>query len=205
MKNLNDLIKVAKGEARPDLLLKNGSLVNVYSGEIYPSDIAIYDDYIIGLGKGYDNAEKSVDLSGQYIMPGFIDGHVHIESSMVEVPQFARAVTPLGTTSVIADPHEIANVFGYEGIRYMMDSSKYNPLNVFFMMPSCVPATVLETAGSELRAFDIFPFLKEKWVLGLGEMMNFPGVLAMDGGILDKLKISREKRIDGHAPGLTGK
>lgn len=204
MKNLNDIIKAAKGDSQLDLILKNGNLVNVFSGEIYPTDIAIYDDYIIGIGQDYD-AKEEIDLSGLYIMPGFIDGHVHIESSMVEVPQFARAVVPLGTTSVVADPHEIANIFGYEGIRYMMDASKYNPLNIFFMMPSCVPSTNLETAGSELRAFDIFPFLREKWVLGLGEMMNFPGVTAGDEDVLDKLKISTDKRIDGHAPGLTGK
>ncbi len=204
MKNLNDIIKAARGDAEIDLILKNGNLVNVYSGEIYPEDIAIYDDYIIGLGHGYQ-AKQEIDLAGSYIMPGFIDAHVHIESSMVEVPQFARAVVPLGTTSVVADPHEIANVFGYEGIRYMMDASKYNPLNVFFMMPSCVPSTKMETAGSELRAFDIFPFLREKWVLGLGEVMNFPGVVAGDEEVLDKIKIISDKRIDGHAPGLSGK
>ena len=204
MKNLNDIIKAARGDSQLDLILKNGTLVNVFSGEIYQTDIAIYDDYIVGLGQNY-HAKEEIDLSGLYIMPGFIDGHVHIESSMVEVPQFARAVVPLGTTSVVADPHEIANVFGYEGIRYMMDASKYNPLNVFFMMPSCVPSTDLETAGSALRAFDIFPFLREKWVLGLGEMMNFPGVVNGDEEVLDKLKISTNKRIDGHAPGLTGK
>jgi len=186
-----------------DLLLKNANLVNVYSGEIYPADIAIYDTYVVGIGNNYQ-AHQVIDLMGTYIMPGFIDGHVHIESSMVEVPQFARAVVPLGTTSVVADPHEIANVFGYEGIRYMMEASKYNPLNVFFMMPSCVPSTDLETAGSELRAFDIFPFLREKWVLGLGEMMNFPGVIAGEEDVLDKLKISDPKRIDGHAPNLSG-
>jgi len=204
LKNLNDIIKAARGDSQLDLILKNVNLVNVFSGDIYPTDIAIYDDYIVGLGQNYQ-AKEIIDLSGLYVMPGFIDGHVHIESSMVEVPQFARAVVPLGTTSVVADPHEIANIFGYEGIRYMMDASKYNPLNVFFMMPSCVPSTDLETAGSELRAFDIFPFLREKWVLGLGEMMNFPGVVGGDETVLDKLKISTNKRIDGHAPGLTGK
>jgi len=203
LKNLKEIINAARGEIDLDLILKNVNLVNVYSGEIYPTDIAIYDEYIVGLGRQY-HAKETIDLSGFYVMPGFIDAHVHIESSMVEVPQFARAVVPLGTTSVVADPHEIANIFGYEGIRYMMDASKYNPLNVFFMMPSCVPSTKLETAGSELRAFDIFPFLREKWVLGLGEMMNFPGVVAGEEEVLDKIKISNDKRIDGHAPGLTG-
>ncbi|MBN2007996.1 adenine deaminase [candidate division KSB1 bacterium] len=201
---MNDIIKVARGDDKVDLVLKNAQLVNVYSAEIYPADIAIYDERIVGIGHKYE-AHQVIDLKGLYLMPGFIDGHVHIESSMVEVPQFARAVVPLGTTSVVADPHEIANVFGYEGIRYMMDASKYNPLNVFFMMPSCVPSTNMETAGSDLRAFDIFPFLREKWVLGLGEMMNYPGVINADQDVLDKLKISADKRRDGHAPGLTGK
>ncbi len=192
----------ARGKIKVDLILKNCRLINVLSNEIYETEIAIFDEKIVGIEPGYEGREV-IDLGKMYVAPGFIDGHVHIESSMVEVPQFTRAVLPLGTTSVVTDPHEIANVLGYEGIRYMMDSSKYNPLNVFFMLPSCVPATHLETAGSKLRAFDIFPFLREKWVLGLAEIMNFPGVLAADPEMLDKLKISQDKRIDGHAPGLS--
>lgn len=201
---LNNLIKVARGDAPVDLLLKNVQLINVVSGEIYPTDIAIADQLIVGLDHYYE-ARTTLDLKGLYAAPGFIDGHVHIESSMVTVSQFARAVVPLGTTSVIADPHEIANVLGYEGIRFMMESAKYNPLNVFFMLPSCVPSTRLETAGSQLRAFDIFPFLREKWVVGLGEMMNFPGVINGDEEVLDKIKVASEKRVDGHAPGVSGK
>ena len=201
---LEELIHKARGLSKCDLVLRNARVVNVFSSEIIETDVAIHGERIIGLGPGY-RGDEEVDLKGLYLAPGFMDGHVHIESSMVEVPQFARAVVPLGTTSVIADPHEIANVLGYEGIRYMMDSSKYNPLNVFFMLSSCVPSSHLETAGSELRAFDIFPFLREKWVLGLGEMMNYPGVLNADSDVLDKLKIVQEKRIDGHAPGLSGK
>ncbi|MBN2413587.1 adenine deaminase [candidate division KSB1 bacterium] len=200
---VNDIIDAALGRNACDLVLQNARVVNVFSSEIFETDVAVLGDTIVGLGPGYVGKDK-IDLKGLYLAPGFIDGHVHIESSMVEVPQFARAVVPLGTTSVVADPHEIANVLGYEGIRYMMDSSKYNPLNVFFMMSSCVPSSPLETAGSELRAFDIFPFLREKWVLGLGEMMNYPGVLNNDKDVLDKLKISGEKRVDGHAPGLSG-
>ena len=198
------IIAAARGLTKADLVLRNGRIVNVFSGEIIEKDVAILEDTIVGVEDGYQGHEE-IDLKGLYLAPGFIDGHLHIESSMVEVPQFARAVVPLGTTSVVADPHEIANVLGYEGIRYMMDSSKYNPLNVFFMLSSCVPSTKLETTGSELRAFDIFPFLREKWVLGLGEMMNYQGVLAADPDVLDKLKIVPEKRIDGHAPGLSGK
>jgi len=203
VQRVNDIIDAASGRTVCDLILQNVKVVNVFSSEVIETDVAVLGDTIIGLGPGYKGKNK-VDLKGLFLAPGFIDGHVHIESSMVEVPQFARAVVPLGTTSVVADPHEIANVLGYEGIRYMMDSSKYNPLNVFFMMSSCVPSSPLETAGSELRAFDIFPFLREKWVLGLGEMMNYPGVLNNDKDVLDKLKIGGEKRVDGHAPGLSG-
>ena len=201
---LDRIIKAARGDSSVDLLLKNVNLINVVSGEIYPNNIAIDGQLVVGLGNDYD-AKNFIDLKGLYALPGFIDGHVHIESSMVAVSQFARAVVPLGTTSVIADPHEIANVLGYEGIRFMMESAKYNPLNVFFTLPSCVPSTKLETAGSQLRAFDIFPFLREKWVVGLGEMMNFPGVIYGDEEVLDKIKISTEKRIEGHAPVVTGK
>ena len=201
---LDKIIRAARGDSPVDLLLKNINLINVVSGEIYPTDIAIDDQLIVGIGNDYE-AKNEIDLTGLYASPGFIDGHVHIESSMVTVSQFARAVVPLGTTSIIADPHEIANVLGYEGIRFMMESAKYNPLNVFFTLPSCVPSTKLETAGSQLRAFDILPFLREKWVVGLGEMMNFPGVIYGEEEVLDKIKISTEKRIDGHAPGVSGK
>jgi adenine deaminase len=200
---LKDIIQTARGKKKADLLLLNANVVNVFSLEIIKTNIAILGDVIVGLGDGYE-ARKQVDLNGMFVSPGFIDAHVHIESSMVEVPQFTRAVLPLGTTSVIADPHEIANVLGYEGIRFMMESSKYNPLNVFFTLSSCVPSSPLETAGSVMRAFDIFPFLREKWVVGLGEMMNYPGVLECDPDVLDKLKIVSDKRIDGHAPGLSG-
>jgi adenine deaminase len=199
----NELIQVARGNKNGDLLLKNAKVVNVYSGEFIDADVVTSEDRIAGIGKGF-KAEEVIDLKGHYLSPGFIDGHVHIESSMVDVSEFARAVVPLGTTSVIADPHEIANVLGYDGIRYMLNASKYNPLNVFFMVPSCVPSTELETSGASLRALDIYPLLQEKWVLGLAEVMNFVGVVQADQEILDKLKIATEKRIDGHAPGLTG-
>lgn len=200
---VKELIQAARKQIKCTLVLRNARLVNVYTGEIVKTDVAVYKDTIVALGSGY-RGEQEVDLKGMHLAPGFIDGHVHIESSMVEVPQFGRAVVPLGTTSVITDPHEIANVLGYEGIRYMMDASKYNPLNVFFMLSSCVPSSPLESAGSVLRAFDIFPFLRERWVLGLAEMMNYPGVLNAEPDVLDKIQIVTEKRIDGHAPGLTG-
>ncbi len=199
----SQLIKVAKGDRPADLLLKNVQVVNVFSGEIHDGDVAIWDQFVVGFGD-YE-AKEVMDLNGLYLAPGFVDGHIHVESAMVEIPQFARAVVPRGTTSVVADPHEIANVMGYDGIRYILEASKYNPLNVFIMLPSCVPATPLETSGSELRAFDIYPFFNEKWVLGLAEVMNYPGLLQCEPELMDKLKISHSKRIDGHAPGLTGK
>lgn len=201
---LINIIEVARGEKKADLLLKNGKIVNVFSGEIYPADVAIYKGLIVGIGKDYQ-AKNEIDISNQYLSPGFIDGHIHLESSMVKVSEFARTVVPLGTTSVVIDPHEIANVFGLEGIRYMLKSSKYNPLNIFMMLPSCVPASSFGTSGANLNITDLYYLLKEKWVLGLGEMMNFPGVLNKEPEVLDKITIASNKCIDGHAPNLSGK
>jgi len=203
MPGFEEIIQVAKGAKKADTVLRNGKLVNVLSGEIYSADVAIFQGKVIGIGSYQGNEE--IDLKGLYFCPGFIDGHVHIESSMVTIPEFAKAVVPLGTTSVIIDPHEIANVLGIEGIQYMLKSSKFNPLNVFIMLPSCVPATPFETSGSNLRAFDLYPFLSEKWVLGLGEVMNYPGVLAQDSDLLDKIAMVQTKKVDGHAPGLLGR
>ncbi len=203
MAGLGDVIGVARGEVPCDLVLKGGTLINVFSGETYEADVGVFDGTVVGIGKY--RGRKEVDVSGKYLSPGFIDGHVHIESSMVEVREFARAVVPLGTTSVVIDPHEIANVFGLEGIQYMLKSSKFNPLNVFLMLPSCVPATEFETSGSALKGFDLYPLLSEKWVLGIGEVMNYPGVLKRDQDVLDKITMSHEKRVDGHAPGLGGR
>ena len=201
---LSETIKIARGEEKADLLLKNGKIINVFSGEIYATDVAIYKDKIVGLGKGYD-ANKIIDISNNFLCPGFIDGHIHLESSMVKVSEFANTVVPLGTTSIIIDPHEIANVLGLEGIRYMLESSKYAPLNVFMMLPSCVPASPLGTSGANLGVNDLYPLLDEKWVLGLGEMMNFPGVLKRDPEVLNKIIVSTDKCIDGHAPNLSGR
>ena len=199
-----DMIRVARGEVAADILLKNARIVNVFSGEIYEGHEANADNQIVGNCEY--RTKQEIDLAGHYLCPGFIDAHVHIESSMVTIPQFTRAVLPRGTTSVVADPHEIANVLGLDGIRYMLESSKYNPLSVYLTLSSCVPATEMETSGSRLRAFDIFPYFTEKWVVGLAEMMNYPGVLGCDLDVLDKLKVAQRhgKRIDGHAPGLSG-
>ena len=198
-----ELIQVARGEREADLVLKNARVVNVFAGDVHMADVAIAHSYIAGVGEY--RAHQEIDLEGRYLAPGFIDGHVHIESSMVSVPEFGRAVVPRGTTTVIADPHEIANVLGLDGVRYILETSKYNPLSVYVMAPSCVPATALETAGSSLSAEDIAPLLADKWVLGLAEMMNYPGVLFCDPAVLGKIDAARGQPIDGHAPGLSGK
>jgi adenine deaminase len=204
MAELNNLVRVARGEAPADIVLRNAKLVNVYSGEIYPSDVAIYNARIAGIGTGYRGAQE-IDLKGAHLAPGLIDAHVHIESAMVGVRQFAAAVVPRGVTSVVADPHEITNVLGLDGIRYMFDQAKYGRLSMFVMVPSCVPATHLATAGAYLEAKDIASLQGDPWVLGLGEMMNYPGVVNQDQGTLDKIEAFKTRVLDGHAPGLTGK
>lgn len=197
------LIDVAAGRRPADLVLKGGNVVNVHSDEIYAADVAIYGDRIAGIGS-YNGAEE-VDVSGRFVCPGFIDGHVHIESSMLSVPEFARVVVAHGTTAVVADPHEIANVMGTEGIRFILSSSKYCPIHVYLTLSSCVPASRWESAGAELTAVDLLPLLSDDWVLGLAEVMNFPGVVAKDEIVLDKLKVAADRVIDGHAPGLSGR
>ncbi len=197
------IVRAARGEEPAELLLKNARVVNVFSGEVEETSIAIMHSRIVGLGN-YD-AQTVTDLKGKFVCPGFIDAHVHIESAMVPPYEFARAVVPRGVTSVIIDPHEIANVLGVDGIRYMLEASKYTPFSVFVMVPSCVPATNLETNGGALRWSDLIGFKRQEWVIGLGEMMNFPGVLYRDEAVLDKLRAFSDRRIDGHAPGLRGR
>ncbi len=200
---ISALIKVARGEEPAELLLKNAKVVNVFSGEIEETSVAITHSRVVGLGD-YP-ARRVIDLRGAYVCPGFIDAHVHIESAMVPPYEFARAVVPHGTTSVIIDPHEIANVLGVEGIRYMLEAAKYTPFSVYVMVPSCVPATHLETNGGVLRWSDLTEFKSDPWVLGLAEMMNYPGVLMRDESVLDKLRAFGDRRIDGHAPGVRGR
>jgi adenine deaminase len=200
---LNQFINIARGDAPADLLLKGGQIVNVFSGEVHDADIAIADGKIVGVGSGF-TAKEMIDVTGKVIAPGFIDAHVHIESAMVPPPEFARAVVPRGTTTVITDPHEIGNVLGLDGIRYMFDAAKYNPLSMFVMLPSCVPATNMETSGATLRSYDIEPFKDNPWVLGLAEMMNYPGTINGDPEVLAKITLFKDKVIDGHAPGLSG-
>lgn len=200
---LSTLIQSARGNLPADLLLKNGRVVNVFTGEIEETSVAISNSRIVGLGD-YD-AKKITDVNGAYICPGFIDAHVHIESALVPPYEFARAVVPHGVTTVVIDPHEIANVLGKEGIRYMLDASKYTPFSVYVMASSCVPATHLETSGAALRWSDLIEFKNDPWVLGLAEVMNYPGVINGDLQVLDKLRAFADKRMDGHAPGLTGR
>ncbi len=200
---LNQFISIARGDAPADLLLKGGQIVNVFAGEVHTADIAVADGKIVGVGSGF-TAKETLDVAGKVVAPGFIDAHVHIESSMVPPPEFARAVVPRGTTTVITDPHEIGNVLGLDGIRYMFDAAKYNPLSMFVMMPSCVPATNMETSGATLRSYDIEPFKDNPWVLGLAEMMNYPGTIDGDPEVLAKITLFKDKVLDGHAPGLSG-
>jgi adenine deaminase len=201
---LSDLLKVARGDAPADLLLKNARIVNVFSGQIESNDVAILGSRIVGVGRDYQ-ANHTIDLQNAYVAPGLIDAHVHIESSLCTPPNFADAVLPRGVTTVVADPHEIANVAGVEGIRFMVESARNLPLSVFFMAPSCVPATEMATSGAVLSAGDLAELLREGAVHGLAEMMNFPGVVAGDAGVLSKLSAFKDRPIDGHAPELRGK
>lgn len=203
MRDLNHKLRVARGEAPADLVLKNAQLVNVLSGEVHAANIAITDGRFVGFGD-YD-AKQTIDLRGAFVAPSLIDGHFHVESSMLTVPEFAKAVVPHGTGAVVIDPHEYANVLGLDGIRYVLESSRGLPLDVFIMLPSCVPATEFETAGARLTADDLRLMIADERVAGVAELMNFPGVFLGDERELAKIKAGKGKNIDGHAPGLTGK
>jgi adenine deaminase len=201
---LPHLISVAKGELPADLLVANAKVVNVFNGEIEPGNVAICGDRIAGVGD-YRQGKQVMDLAGKYIAPGLINGHIHPESSILDIAQYARAVVPHGTTSLVTDLHEIANVSGMEGIRYILNRARRLPFDLFLMAPSCVPATNLETSGASLGSEEIRQILGWKECLGLGEVMNFPGVIAGDEAVLEKIKLARRKIIDGHAPGLAGR
>jgi adenine deaminase len=200
---LEELLSFARGDRPAQLILRNARVVNVLSGEIVPTNIAIVRSRIVGLGD-YE-AEESLDLEGAFVAPGLIDAHVHVESSLVPPAEFARAVVPRGTTTVVTDPHEIANVLGLDGIRFMFESAKYGPLSMYVMASSCVPATSMETSGAVLRSYDLASFKADPWVLGLAEVMNFPGVVWGDAEVLEKIRGFNDKVIDGHCPGLSGK
>jgi len=202
--SLASLIAVAKGELPADLLLVNARIVNTFTGEIEPGNVAVYGGMIAGVGD-YSHARQVVDLGGRYLAPGLINGHTHVESSMLHITQYARAVVPRGTTALVTDLHEIANVRGLEGMKYMLRWARRLPLDLFLMVPSCVPATSLETSGARLDARDIRAALRWGNAIGLGEVMNFPGVLGGDREVLEKVAVARTGSIDGHAPGLRGR
>ena len=202
--NMSEIIRAAYGEKPADVLLTNGQMINVLTGEIEQRAIAVSKGIIIGFGQY--KAEKILDLNKRFVAPGFIDSHVHIESAMTCISEFVRAVAVHGTTTVAADPHEIANVLGAEGIAYMMQSAEEQPINIYFTLPSCVPATDMETAGARLSAEDLAPFFSHKSVVALAEMMNYPGVISGDPDVLAKISAAKRHRkpVDGHAPGLAG-
>lgn len=204
-KMLKSRIQAASGSKPADLVIKNARIVNVFSGEIMHGDVAIKDGYFIGIGQ-YEG-HKVVDAENRFLSPAFIDGHLHIESSMVTPDEFAKIQLLHGVTGVVCDPHEIANVAGTKGIQFMLDRAENVPFDFHFMLPSCVPATSFENAGAKLSAADLLPFYEHPLVHGLAEIMNFPGVLHTDEDMIDKLTDAavRGKKIDGHAAGLSGR
>ncbi len=196
-------LAAARGEIPADLLIKNARLVNVLSGEIYPENIAICDGRIVGFGD-YE-AKEVLDADGLFLTPGFIDGHIHFESTMLTLPEFSRLVLPHGTTACVIDPHEIANVLGLDGIRYVLNNLDYIPLDLFVMLPSCVPATPLETSGARITHKELIYMIHEENVTGIGELMNIPAVINGDDETHWRINASKWKKVDGHAPGVTGK
>jgi adenine deaminase len=203
MRDLQKKLGMARGEQPAELIFKNANLVNVLSGEIYLTNVAVTDGRVVGLGD-YEG-EKVIDLAGAYLAPSLIDGHFHVESSMLTMPEFARAVVPHGTGVAVIDPHEYANVLGLDGIRYVLESSKNLPVDFFIMLPSCVPATHLETAGARLTADDLKLMIADERIAGVAELMNYPGVYLGHESELAKIRAGKGKAIDGHAPGLRGK
>lgn len=204
---LKNLIDAAAGRRKADLVIKNCKIVNVLSGEISSGEVAIADGKIIGMGKEKYDGKKIFDANGKFLAPGFIDAHIHIESSYISPEQLGRIIVPRGTTSIISDPHEIANVCGLDGLRYMLDAATKTKLNIVQAMPSCVPATPFEDAGATIEAEDMKELLGDENFFGLGEFMNAPGIINCDDKALDKilLALNMGKLIDGHAPHVTGK
>lgn len=203
MRNVQHKLSVARGEKPAELLFKNAQLVNVLSGEIYRESVAVDDGRVIGFGN-YE-ATKVIDLDGAFLAPSLIDGHFHVESTMCTIPEFVRAVVPHGTGAMVIDPHEYANVLGMDGIRYVLESSKNLPIDFFIMLPSCVPATHLETAGARFTADELAFMIADERIAGIAELMNYPGVFLGHESELAKIDAGKGKIIDGHAPGLRGK
>lgn len=204
LNKLAELISVARGERPADLILANARVVNTFTGEVESGNVAICGDSIAGVGD-YRQAKQVLDLAGKFVAPGLIDGHVHLESSMLDVSQYARAVVPRGTLAIVTDLHEIANVCGISGMKYVLNCARRLPFDLFLMAPSCVPATHLETSGALITPEDIRQILRWRGVLGLGEVMNFPGVIGGNASVLSKIKMAKGKVVDGHAPRVSGK
>ncbi|HEY3662139.1 MAG TPA: adenine deaminase [Chthoniobacterales bacterium] len=203
MRNIPHKLSVARGEAPAETVFKNARLVNVLSAEIYLTNVAVDDGRVVGLGD-YEGRE-TIDLKGAYLAPSLIDGHFHVESTMLTIPEFVRAAVPHGTGAMVIDPHEYANVLGLDGIRYVLESSKNLPIDFFIMLPSCVPATHLETAGARFTADDLALMIADDRIAGVAELMNYPGVFLGMESELAKIRAGKGKVIDGHAPGLRGK
>lgn len=203
MRKTEQKLSVARGEEAAELVFRNARLINVFSGEIYIESVAVQDGRVVGLGD-YEG-KKVIDLDGAYLAPSFIDGHFHVESTMLTVPEFTRAAVPHGTGAMVIDPHEYANVLGLEGIRYVLESSKNLPIDFFIMLPSCVPATHLESAGARFTAEDLASMIADDRIAGIAELMNYPGVFLGMESELAKIRTGKGKSIDGHAPGLRGK
>ncbi|MES1192993.1 MAG: amidohydrolase family protein, partial [Solirubrobacterales bacterium] len=197
-------VRVARGQEPADLVVRGARVVDVLTQQIRPADVAIVGDRIVAVAPGLADGRETIAAAGRYLAPGFIDAHVHIESSMVAPGRFADAVLPHGTTTVVSDPHEIANVLGVDGVRWMLDASEGLDLSVVMMAPACVPASPLETTGARLEASDLMALAAHPRVLGLAEMMNYPGVLAGDPVELAKLMAFSGLPIDGHAPAVLG-
>ena len=205
MKNidLTEVLAAARGEVPADIVLKGGCIFNSFTGEWEIGDVAIVGETIAGIGSY--SGKKEIDVTGKYVTPGFMDSHLHIESTMVAPRELAKILLLNGVTTIFADPHEIANVLGTAGIELMLTETEAIPLDVFFMLPSCVPATEMETSGTVLTAAKLEPLVSHPRVLGLGEMMNYPGTINAAAAVLDKLALAGCSLCDGHAPGVSGK
>ncbi|HZD18925.1 MAG TPA: amidohydrolase family protein, partial [Actinomycetota bacterium] len=198
-------LAVARGDEPADLVLRGGRVLSVFTGELLEADVAICDEHVAGVGPGYGGAEI-VDVSGLILLPGFVDGHMHLESTKLMVDEFARATLPWGTTTVVLDPHEIANVFGLDGVRAILERASQVPLDFYVMVSSCVPASPFESSGATVTADEIAAFLAEEPnAIGVAEMMDFPGVVAGNEDALAKVEAADGRHIDGHAPGLSGR
>jgi adenine deaminase len=195
-------VAVARGDEEPEFILKGGQVLSVFTGEFFQADVAIVDGYVVGVGT-YDG-DNALDVSGRFLIPGYIDGHCHVESSKLTVDEFARTILPTGTTSVVVDPHELANVLGTLGVEYLLESSKGLPLGVYVMMPSCIPASQFESPAFPLEACDFAELLDRPRVIGIAEMMNYPAAIAGQPDVMNKMAMTHYSHIDGHAPGVSG-